>query len=276
MRVIRILPSALFPIIALMIVRPAAGQSVPPSAPPSPHLSLESDTLYVPPSNDLQKPSVGRAWTAGGGSRFEETATDTASIFDRGAAPGTNNQAFYLDSESINSSPNSTGTRDWALSFPAGSDVRSDMKLDWYRLGYRFELQKANQRDADLPIGVHSRVGVAVLDFQHKLDRPGLGDADRSYITAAPQMGLEMEWRATNKLSFAGEVTSTVPLSSMPWILTTDVRASYTLLQKHGAGLNGYIGGGYEGFSFEERQDVRNEINGDSGPMLKMGLELKF
>ncbi|HEV8606688.1 MAG TPA: hypothetical protein VGQ99_15035 [Tepidisphaeraceae bacterium] len=275
MRVIRILPSALFPIITLMIARPAGAQSMAPSA-PAPHLSLESDSLYGPISNDPQTPSVDKSWTTSrNGAGSEEVGSDTAGILDREIGPGLNNQGFYLDSESMSSSPATSGTRDWALNFPAGSDVRSDMKLDWYRLGYRFQLQKA-QPDADLPFGVHSRVGVAVLDFQRRLESPSSGDADRSYITAAPQMGLEMEWRATNKLSIAGEVTSTVPLSSMPWILTTDVKASYTLLQKHGAGLNGYIGGGYEGFSFEERQDVRNEINADFGPMLKLGLELKF
>ena len=89
-------------------------------------------------------------------------------------------------------------------------------------------------------------------------------------------MGVEMEWHATNQISLAGEFTSTVPFSSIPWIVTVQLEGKYKFFDKNGARLSGFVGAGYEKIQFHDHQDVSNEINADFGPLLMVGLELRL
>jgi len=90
-------------------------------------------------------------------------------------------------------------------------------------------------------------------------------------------MGLELAWHATHKFSIEGEATSTLPFSSMPWIVTAQVglgstrfgnRANFTWMD--------LLVAAYEKISFKDNQTVSNDINMDFGPMLMLGLELRF
>src|SRR4051812_20548496 len=60
-----------------------------------------------------------------------------------------------------------------------------------------------------------------------------------------------------------GELTSTLPFPSMPWILTADVEGKFTLLDQRGAKVKAFLGAGYEKISFHDHQTVRNDINAD-------------
>jgi len=162
------------------------------------------------------------------------------------------------------------------LAIPAGTRVSSDHKVDWYRVGYRYRIQRGDEPGAELPLEIHSRVGAAIFDFHYRLDGSNGAEADRGYVKVAPQMGLELGWHATNKLSIEGEVTSTLPFSSMPWILTTQVVGKYTLWESGRLHLDGFLGAGYQKISFKDNQDVSNDINLDFGPMLMLGLEIRF
>ena len=50
----------------------------------------------------------------------------------------------------------------------------------------------------------------------------------------------------------------------------------FKLLEKGKAGLDAYVGGGYEHISFYDSQQVRNHISANFGPMLILGVELRF
>ena len=92
----------------------------------------------------------------------------------------------------------------------------------------------------------------------------------------APLMGLETDWPLTRDFSLGSEVSSTVPVSSMPWLFSGRVLGRYNLAGHRDGGLRAFGGVGYERIWFQDRSDVINDINSDSGPMLIFGIEARF
>jgi len=245
------------------------------------HLTLEGGWMWGPVSGHLQTPSGGRPGTTSPNRpTLSELGIEHASIFDAEIRPGIGKNEIYLGSQWVRMQKRRV-TLDEDLTsqgnfFPAGTIVEADVKMDWYRLGWRYLIQRGDEPGAFLPVDIHSRLGAALLDFRYKLDSGGPAEVDRGYKKVAPQLGIDMEWHATKKFSIAGELTSTVPFSSMPLIITADVVAKYDFIEKGGCTLSGFIGAGYEKISFHDSQQVNNDINADFGPMIKVGLELKF
>src|SRR4051812_31042736 len=199
------------------------------------HLTVDAMWLYGPVSGHVQTPSGGRVGTSSPDRpTFGEIGINTASIFDAEVMPALRDHGLYFGGQWVRLS----GERRLEQSlvsqgntFALGSRVQSDVQLDWYRLGYRYRIQRGDEAGLELPrTEIYSRLGAAILDFHYQLDGPGPGDVDRAYIKAAPQMGVEMEWHATNQVSLAGELTSTLPFPSMPWIVTAQVEGKFRFI----------------------------------------------
>ena len=245
------------------------------------HLTLEGMWMYGPVSGHLQTPSGGRPGTTSSNRpSFGEIGINTASIYDTEVTVSFRDHGLYLGAQWIRLSGDARLEEkliSQGETFGAGTRVNSDVRLDWYRVGYRYRIQRGDEAGAELPnTEIYSRLGAAILDFHYRLDGAGSALADRSYIKVAPQMGVEMEWHATKNFSLAGEFTSTLPFPSMPWIVTVELEGKYKFFEKNGIGLSGFLGAGYEKINFHDHQDVSNEINADFGPMLRVGVELRF
>jgi len=160
-----------------------------------------------------------------------------------------------------------------ARTFTDGPRVESDLAVDQFRLGYRYQLQSGEERGG-LPVAIRSVVGLAVLDLKYQMGLAEVADSEQGYLKGAPLMGFEMEWRATRVFSIASEISSTLPLSNMPWIFTTQVLGRVQLAKKRDAGVRAFMGIGYERISLQG--DLITDINSDSGPRLLLGLEARF
>ena len=157
-----------------------------------------------------------------------------------------------------------------------GPRVESDVRIDSYRLGYRYPIKLGPQTAARWPVSIHSLAGVAVLDATYESESPQGLVMERGFFKGAPLMGGEVEWRATRTFSLAGELTSTLPLSSMPFVFSAQVLARYQLVGHPEAGVRAFTGVGYERIFVEDRDDVISNINSDSGPMLIIGIEARY
>jgi hypothetical protein len=254
-------------------VAPASGEKY--------QLRFDTMWLYGPVSGHVQTPSGGRPGTSNSDRpTFGEIGINTASIFDAEVMPAMGDHGLYLGGQWVRLS----GERNLEQSlvsqgqtFLLGSRVKSDVDMDWYRVGYRYRIQRGDEAGLELPnTEIYSRLGAAILDFRYRLDGPGAADVDREYVKVAPQMGVEMEWHATKNFSLAGELTSTLPFPSLPWIVTAEVQGKFRFVEKGKLGISGFVGAGYEKISFHDHQDLSNDINADFGPMLLLGVELRF
>jgi hypothetical protein len=158
--------------------------------------------------------------------------------------------------------------------FADGPRIESDVRVDSYRLGYRFPL--AGTRDPDGPLSIHSLLGLALLDARFQVEGPERLLVEQGIFKGAPLMGIELEWPVARAFSLGSEMSSTVPLSGMPWIFSGRVLGRYHLAGRRESGLRAFGGVGYERIWLEDRGDVINDINSDSGAMLLIGIEARF
>ncbi|HEV8377588.1 MAG TPA: hypothetical protein VGP99_01970, partial [Tepidisphaeraceae bacterium] len=203
------------------------------------HLTIDGMWMYGPVSGHVQTPSGGRPGTSSSDRpSLGEIGINTASIYDVEVMPSLRDHGIYLGGQWVRLSGEKTLEQSLVSqgdTFLLGSRVKSDVRMDWYRIGYRYRIQRGDEAGAELPATeIYSRVGAAILDFHYRLEGAGAAEADRSYIKAAPQMGVEMEWHATRNLSLAGELTSTLPFPSMPWIVTAQLEGKFRFIEKSG------------------------------------------
>jgi hypothetical protein len=162
--------------------------------------------------------------------------------------------------------------------FADGPRIESDVRVESYRLGYRIPIASGREHDALLPASIHSVVGLAFVDARYEMEGPQLLTQEQGIFKGAPLVGMEMDWPISRDMSFASDVSSTVPLSQM-WIFSGRILARYHLAGRRGGGRRAVGGVGYERIWFEDRGDANgslNRINSDSGPMLIFGVEARF
>src|SRR4051812_14469373 len=142
------------------------------------HLTLETSWLYGPVSGHLQTPSGGRQGTSSADRpTLSEIGINTASIFDVEAIPALGDHGLYIGGQWVRLS----GERNLDQSlvsqgqtFLQGSRVKSDVQLDWYRVGYRYRIQRGDEPGLELNnTEIYARLGAAIWDFSFDLEGQG-------------------------------------------------------------------------------------------------------
>lgn len=208
---------------------------------------------------------------------FREVGITGAPMADVSVTAGLHNHALYggarlaylSGSDVLDTTLISHGT-----TFPAGSPVKSNVQLNWYRVGYQYHFLYSNDQGA--AFGFYPAIGLVLLDFKYKLDGPGGLTADRNYIQPAPQIGLGWEWRPKGRFSVSGGVEGSLPIAHMPFILSTEVVGNFRLWGTEGSRGLAFLGIGYDRVEYKDKQDVPNHIKADMGPEVIVGLEVYF
>ena len=243
-------------------------------------VGFEAAWMYGPVEGHIQTPSGGRRGTTSRNRpTLDELGIDDANIFDAEVTLGWGPHEFYLGGQWVGLS--GEGTLGDALlsegdAFPAGSAVDADVQLDWYRVGYGYRIEAGAGPGGGPRFVIRPALGFALLDFDLQLDGPGGAKADRTYSKGAPHVGVAVEWRATDRFSVAGELTSTIVLSNTPHLQAAEVVGRYRLLRRGRADVSLSAGVAYERIRYEDNQEVRNQIDVEAGPMLRLGVEARF
>ena len=119
-------------------------------------------------------------------------------------------------------------------------------------------------------------MGVALFNFDYKLDGTGGLSAARSFEKAAPQLGLRSERTPEGPFSLSGGVLSSLAFSTLPLLLSVDLTAGYQLWGRADHGGIAYLGIGYDRIDEEDNQKVSNHIKASIGPELVVGLKVRF
>ena len=208
---------------------------------------------------------------------FKELDVDTVAIADTSASVAWANHIIYGGVRVVRLSGDGVLDRDLVsrgITFPAGSTVSADVTLDWYRAGYKYRFSYANERgDA---ISLAPSAGVAVLDFEYGLSGSAGMSVHRSFPEAAPQFGLELEWSPEGRFAISGEVLASLPLSTLPFILSARLTGRCRLWGRRSRGGAAFLGVGFDRIEFKDDQQVPNHIEADMGPLLLIGLEVDF
>jgi hypothetical protein len=236
--------------------------------------------MYGPVAGHVQTPSGGQPGTTSiNRPTLEELGIDDASIYDAELVLGWGPHEAFAGGQWFGMSEEQT-LEDELVSqgdtFPAGSRVDSDLRLDWYRVGYRYRFEAGDGPGGGPLFVIRPGAGFALLDYSFELNGPGPDDVDRSFMKGAPLVGAAVEWRINDRLSVTGEAATTIHLPNAPRILTAEVAVKYTLFVRDSADVSLSAGIAYERIHYDHDQDVPNDIEMEAAPMLRLGVEARL
>ena len=243
---------------------------------------LTTSWMYGPVDGQIQTPSGGRHGTSSvGRPTFQELGIDNIGIIAAEGTFGWAEHDFFMVGQWIRLLGDAILEEtlvSQAITFPAGSRVTSEVQMDIYRAGYRHRLDLLHGPDGRPCLILSPSGGVAFVAFNAELHGSGDAEMNRSYIKGAPEIGLSLEWLATDRLTISGELSSTVTFSKLPLIMTAKLQASYTLVRCRGMTAALTTGVAYEAIRYDDghKQEFPNDIKSDFGPMLVIGIDVRF
>jgi hypothetical protein len=241
---------------------------------------IEGTYLYGNVHGSLQTPAGGNPGTTSSKRpTFGEIGIHQLNIADVSGVIGTGPHELYGGAQFIR--PSGDATLGSALvtngvTFPAGTRVHSDVNLDWYRFGYRYDWVIDRGSGERPEWTIYPSAGGAIFTFDYRLTGGGQR-ASRSYAKALPQLGLAVDWRPRGgPLALSAGAMGFPQISSIPAILVEQASARYRLLRRDGFALEGFVGVQWEQIYYEDSQRVPNRIHADLGPLLQVGLTAGF
>jgi len=242
------------------------------------HGSLAASLRYGSLDGFAQTPAGG---TAGTTSRkrptFDELGIHDALAADADLHLGWGADGLYVLAAPTRVSGDSrlgTALISHGTTFPAGAPVHAHLHLDQYRVGYEHQFVWRN--DAGTAVTLAPTVGLTLFAFDYTLTAAADLSAARSYIQAAPHIGVTAAWHPEGRFTLRGTV---VGWPSPPTDLSTvSVRLTgeYVVWQQPTYSAAATLGIGYDQIDFADHQHVANHVHVDDGPLLLAGMKLAF
>lgn len=158
------------------------------------------------------------------------------------------------------------------IGYPAGARVNSEVKLNWYEMGYRYNIHFGKER---VHLRIAPTVASALFDFNAELKSNG-GKNDRGYVKGTPRAGLELEWFPWNRFSIYGKGIGSLPFKNTPDIYTLGLTGKYNIMNKDRLKIFLFAGVEYNVIDYKDSQTNPNHVRADMGPLGTIGVEMKF
>jgi len=240
------------------------------------HTSADAAFLYGPIRGYLQTPAGGQPGTTSHNRpTLKELGIDTAPMVDASVAAGWGSHDVYGGARIIDLSGNNTldqTLQTHSVTFPAGTAVSSNVRLNWYRMGYD-HLWLFSHDHATLSID--PAIEALIFDFYYSIAGGGQSTR-RTYLKANARFGLRAKWSPFRRISLSGEVFESVPIPGQPMILTLQALGGYRLWGTPARGGSFTLGIGYDLLNHHDLQTVPNHIHAEIGPSLVAGVAIKF
>jgi hypothetical protein len=240
------------------------------------HLGFDASGSYGPMSGYLQTPAGGApSSTSNKRPKFEELGIDTATMINLSLSVGRDPHSIYGAGHLVDLS--GENTLDEALIFhgkgyPAGTRVKADVKLNWYEIGYQYNIHFGKER---INFSIAPTIAVALWDFNTELESNGEKNS-RSYMKGTPRIGLELEWYPMNCFTISGKAIGSIPLENLPHIYTVSLTGKYNILNKDRVKILLVTGVEYNHIDYKDSQTKSNHIRADMGPLGIVGAEIRF
>jgi hypothetical protein len=161
------------------------------------------------------------------------------------------------------------------ISFPANSEVSSDIRLDWYRLGYLYTFD-LSPKDHQKTLFISPGVDISLLDFHYELTNQEDQHVDRAYEKVGPRLLCNVDWKIIEGLDLQAHASGSLPISNTPSIINLSLAAEKNLFSTSGLKCLAYLGIAYEKIEYEDNQDVPNHIKAEMWPLVTTGLKMQF
>jgi hypothetical protein len=266
------------------VVRSDIGEIVP-AEPARGPLTFSFTGLY------MYGPTKGIAQTPRGGElhsssinrpSFNAIGVDSSHIADGEFAIGlTPKQQIFFGGQYIHMSGNGVLNRSLVsdnVNFPARTHVHSDIRLDWYRIGYRytFVLDTASNSVPDLTVTPF--VDGIYWDYGFSMNGGRIGTSHRTLTKFGIQVGTTVAWRPNGgPLSIELSAAGFPQVARLANISVETLLARYRFYQFHNYDFNVLLGVAFEQQTLKDSKfPIANHVTAQFGPMLLTGLQVNF
>jgi len=245
-------------------------------------LTLQGDYMYGAIDGYVQVPSGGEPGTSSSKRpTFSELGIDNASIYEVRFQAAWRDEQFFGSGQFTRVSGSAMLDQQLithGVTFPAGSQLSSDITLDWYEFGYRHRFTFGPDDRGRDQFTLLPSIGVAIFNFDYSTHATAGASASRSYIKLTPQLGIELDWRPSNgPFWLALQLEGSPPISPpLPLLYVEKLTANYQLLHGRYGDLAIFAGIAFEQMFFEDNQTVPNKTRADIGPAGIFGLSFSF
>jgi hypothetical protein len=221
-------------------------------------------------STNLNRPS----FSAGG--------IDTAQIGDGELAIGLSpHQQVFFGAQYIHMSGDGVLTKSLIsdnINFPARTHVHTNLRMDWYRFGYRytFALDTAPNNVPDFTVTPF--IDGFYWDYGFSMNGGRIGRAARTLTKFGVQIGATVAWRPNGgPLSIELSAAGFPQVSQLANIAQESILARYRFYHYRNYDFNVLLGVAFEQQTLKDSKfPVPNKVNADFGPMLLTGLQVNF
>lgn len=261
------------------------GQLVNVEQPPRSPLQFSASALYLygNASGYVQAPRAGRVGTSNyQRPTFKEIGIKTVSMGDfELAAQSQQYGEFFVGAEVIQLGGGANlGQRlvTDAKTFPGRAHVDSDMSLNWYRLGYRYEIPISFAANGHPDLVFEPWIDVFAWNFDYHLTAARVSPASRSFAAVGLQIGAIFSWRPNGgPLAFEAALGGFPNISGLAEISTERLYAKYHFYQWNRFDFTGMLGVAFEQQLYNgNEQFLQNRDSANFGPMLLVGMQVQF
>lgn len=206
---------------------------------------------------------------------------DDTHIGDGEFGIGWENQQVFLGAQYNHMSGNAVLGRSLVsggVTFPAHTSVSSNIRMDWYRLGYRYTFALDTAPNGVPDFTFTPMIDVLYWDYGYSLSGGRIGQANKSLTKYGFQLGATIAWRPNG-----GPLSLEVTLAGFPQssrlanVTNESFLARYRFYQYKQYDFNFLLGVAWEQESFNDHQrGAANNISANFGPMLLTGLQMNF
>jgi hypothetical protein len=240
------------------------------------HLVFDASGSYGPISGYIQTPLGGApSSTSDKRPKFDELGIDMMTMVNLSLSAGLDSHHIYGSAHLVDLSGKSTLDEELIFhgrGYPAGTRVKSDVNLNWYEIGYQYNIHFGKER---MNLRMAPTVAFALWDFRTELESNG-GKNSRSYIKGTPRLGLDFEWFPAKRFSISGKAIGSLPFNNMPHIYTVGLVGKYNLMDINRFKISLFMGVEYNWVDFKDNQTEPNHVKANMGPLGLIGAEIKF
>ena len=253
----------------------------PPSLVDDLHASVIATYFYGSAKGNLQTPAGGkRGTTSANRPTFKDVGIDTANIGDVEARLGLGPaQEVFVGAQFIRLGGDARLSRQLisqGMTFPASTAVSSTVRMDWYRVGYRYSFVLDETDKGVSTLLLTPLADVLFWDFDYELTG-GSRNVSRSYVKVGAQLGLELTWRPNGGNFWIDAGAASFPqIRSVPNVSTEHITLHYRFYRGRHFDMTGSLGFAAEQQAFKDDQKLPNHQSADFGPLLQVGLQVDF
>jgi len=240
------------------------------------HLAFDASGSYGPIHGYAQVPlGGGPSSTSDKRPKFDELGIDKMTMVNLCLLAGMDSHHLYGSAHLVDLSGKDTLHEELIFRnrrYPAGTRVKSDISLNWYEIGYQYNIHFSKER---MNLHIAPTVAYALWDSSVELESNN-EKTRRSYISGTPRLGLDFEWFPAKRFSISGKAIGSIPFKYTPHIYTVVLAGKYNLMEINRLKISLFVGVEYNLIDFKDNQSTPNHVKASMGPLGLIGAEIKF